>query len=157
MPVKKYHVIFDCDGTLLDPSCHPYQLYSGIRELIDELSEFCCLYVWTSRDKVSTIKFLSETDVISYFDELSNPEDGYLKPHFGGLKQLVGDLPKELMIVIGDSNNDILGAKNFGVKSIGVIWNKASNRHYLEQAGADFIVSHPSDCSKIVRQNWNLV
>ena len=157
MPIKKYHVIFDCDGTLLDPSSHPYQLYSGIRELLIELSEFCHLYVWTARDKVSTIKFLSEMSVISYFDDFSNPEDGYLKPHFGGLKQLVGELSKESTLIVGDSTNDILGAKSFGVKSIGVIWNKAANRQYLEQAGADFIVSHPSECSKIIRQNWNLV
>ena len=152
LPIKKWHIIFDCDGTLLDTSSYPYQVFSGIRELLLELSEFSHLYVWTARDKVSMNRFLSELGLISFFDEFSNPEDGHPKPHSLGLKQLVGDAPKDFVFVIGDSSADILGAKNFGVRSIGVIWNKAAKREFLKEAGADFIVSHPSECSKIIRQ-----
>lgn len=147
------HVIFDCDGTLIDTSHHQYRLFEGIKELIQELSSHCLLYVWTARNRSSTLRILKELGVYSYFDEVCAWEDSEPKPHPQGLHNMVGKFPRGSVCVIGDSANDIIGAKNFGVLAIGALWNKEANPEFLEDSGADFIVSHPYECSKLIELN----
>ncbi len=48
---------------------------------------------------------------------------------------------------------DMTGARNFGVLAIGAVWNINANGIYLREAGADFIVSDPAECSTLVRSN----
>jgi len=84
------HVIFDCDGTLIDTSNRQYQLFEGIKELIQELSPHCLLYVWTARGRSSTLRILQELGVSSYFDGVSCWDDSLPKPHIEGLQNLVG-------------------------------------------------------------------
>jgi phosphoglycolate phosphatase-like HAD superfamily hydrolase len=150
-PMK--HVIFDCDGTLMDTSSPKYMLFPGIKELLLTHSKNCLFYVWTARGRVSTIKFLEEFGVKSLFDSFSTPDDAIPKPHIDGLIKLVGKTPKQSICVIGDSSNDMIGAKNFGVLAIGATWNKEAHPQILRDSGADFIVSHPSECSKLIELN----
>ena len=147
------HVIFDCDGTLVDTRGPKYKLFPGIKELIVELSPHCLLYVWTARGRASTIKILEENGIYSYFDSLSCVEDNLPKPHIAGLLDLVGKTPKESICVIGDSGNDILGAKNFGVLALGAAWCPGTVTQTLKDFGADFIVMDPKDCSKLIQLN----
>jgi phosphoglycolate phosphatase-like HAD superfamily hydrolase len=147
------HVIFDCDGTLVDTSGPKYKLFPGIKELLLAHAEECVFYVWTARGRQSTIRILGELGIAAYFDSLSTPDDSIPKPHIAGLFNLVGNAPKQSICVIGDSSNDILGAKNFGVLAIGASWNKDVRPEILTDVGADFIVSHPSECSKLFQLN----
>lgn len=147
------HVIFDCDGTLVDTSGPKYKLFPGIKELLIAHSGECLFYVWTARGRSSTLKILDELGIISYFDSFSTPDDAIPKPHIDGLFKLVGNAPKESVCVIGDSSNDILGAKSFGVLAIGASWNNDVRPGFLTDVGADFIVSHPSECSKLIQLN----
>lgn len=143
------HIIFDCDGTLVDTSGTKYQLFEGIQKLLDQHRLECMYYVWTARERGSAIKLLSELGIYSYFDGLFTPSDGPGKPHIHGLKELVGEVVKHSICVVGDSDLDMLGAKNFGVLAIGASWNQLVSEENLVEAGADFIVSHPSQCSKL--------
>ena len=147
------HIIFDCDGTLVDTSAPKYKLFPGIKELITELSPHCLLYVWTARGRSSTLRILEELGIYSYFNGFSTVDDDYPKPHVGGLMALVGKAPKKSICVIGDSSNDILGARNFGVMSIGATWAPDVQGQSLKDMGADFLVSHPSECSKLIELN----
>ncbi|WP_408096785.1 HAD family hydrolase [Peredibacter sp. HCB2-198] len=147
------HIVFDCDGTLIDTSGSKYKLFPGIKELLAELSPHCLLYVWTARGRSSTLRILEELGVYSYFDRFCCVDDAFPKPHVAGLIDLVGKAPKHSICVIGDSSGDMLGAKNFGVMGIGAMWNRDVEMHYLKDAGADFIVSHPSECSILIQQN----
>lgn len=147
------HVIFDCDGTLVDTSSSKYKLFPGVKELILELSPHCLLYVWTARGRSSTLRILEELGIHSYFESISTPDDGFSKPHSGGLVDLVGQAPKNSVCVIGDSGNDVLGAKNFGVLALGAVWCLEARAQNLKDFGADFIVSHPSECSKLIELN----
>lgn len=147
------HVIFDCDGTLIDTSTPKYKLFPGVKELILELSKDCTLYVWTARGRQSTLRILEDNGVSAYFDSLSTVDDSIPKPHIAGLMDLVGAAPKNSICIIGDSSNDMLGAKNFGVLAIGALWNRDAKQEYLKESGADFVVSHPSECSKLIQLN----
>lgn len=147
------HIIFDCDGTLIDTSGPKFQLFPGISELVQELAPHCLLYVWTARGRSSTLRILEELGIYSYFDSFSTVDDSIPKPHIAGLVDLVGKASKESICIIGDSSNDMLGAKNFGVLAIGAMWNKDSRFEYLKESGADFLVSHPSECSKLIELN----
>lgn len=147
------HVIFDCDGTLIDTSGPKYQLFPGIKEFLQEHSPHCLFYVWTARGRASTLRILEELGVRFYFDGFSTPDDHIPKPHIEGIQSLVGNFSKSSICVIGDSTNDILGAKNYGVLSIGATWDRYAKAQYLKEAGADFIVSHPQECSKLIELN----
>lgn len=147
------HVIFDCDGTLINTSGTKYVLYPGIKELILELSKDCLLYVWTARGRQSTLRILEDTGVYTYFTSFSTSDDCLPKPHVSGLIDLVAAVPKHSICVIGDSSNDMIGAKNFGVLAIGALWNTDAKQEYLKDSGADFIVSHPFECSKLIQLN----
>ncbi|MFP5385753.1 MAG: HAD family hydrolase [Bacteriovoracia bacterium] len=147
------HVIFDCDGTLVDTSGPGYKLFPGIKDFLQAHSKECLFYVWTARGRSSTLRILEELGISSYFDSLSTVDDHIPKPHIDGLLHLVGTASKESICVIGDSSNDILGAKNFGVLAIGATWDRHVREEYLREVGADFIVSHPSECSKLIELN----
>lgn len=149
------HIVFDCDGTLVDTSRPRYQLFPGIKELLETNRKDCLYYVWTARGRLSTMRLLEELGIRSYFEEFSTPDDAIPKPHIAGLLDLVGSTPKNAICVIGDSANDMLGAKNFGVLAIGATWNKETRESYLKDSGADFIVSDPSECSKLIELNLN--
>lgn len=147
------HIVFDCDGTIVDTSTHKYRLFPGIKELLIQHSGDCMFYVWTARSRTSTLRIFEELGIYSYFDSFSTVDDHLPKPHIEGLFSLVGNAPKESICVIGDSSNDILGAKNFGVLAIGATWNGFARPQFLTDAGADFIVSHPTECSKLFELN----
>lgn len=146
------HVIFDCDGTLIDTNSPKYRAFPGIKDLIQELSRDNLLYVWTARGRSSTLRILEEEGLFNYFEGFSTADDSFPKPHVQGLFDLVGRAPKDSVCVIGDSGNDMIGAKNFGVLAIGAVWNTIASAKILKDYGADFIVSHPSECSKLIQQ-----
>jgi phosphoglycolate phosphatase-like HAD superfamily hydrolase len=147
------HVIFDCDGTLVDTSSAMYKLFPDVKELLLDLAEVCALYVWTARGRTSTLRILSGLGIAAFFDAVSTPDDAPPKPNVKGLFDLVGKTPKAAVCVIGDSGNDMLGAKGFGVLALGATWNRGARTDVLTEAGADFIVSHPADCSNLIRLN----
>lgn len=149
------HIVFDCDGTLIDTSSFRYNLFPGIKELLSELAQEHKLYVWTARDRLSTLRILKELEVHTFFEGICTVNDAPPKPHVGGLVDLIGSFPKHSVCVVGDSSNDILGAKNYGVLGIGATWAREASAQLLTEAGADFIVSHPSECSKLIEQFLN--
>lgn len=78
-------------------------------------------------------KRVEKADVIAYaLEELGLSED---------------DLPQILMV--GDRKHDILGGKANGLKTMGVLFGYGDLEE-LQNAGADYIVEHASDISKVI-------
>lgn len=149
----KSHIVFDCDGTLIDTSGLKYHLFPGIKELVLALSETSTLYVWTARDRKSTLRILKELGILHLFEGLSTIDDALPKPHISGLIELLGDTPRSNICMIGDTSNDILGAKNYGIKSIGAVWNRGANVDAMKELGADFIATEPAACLEWLNHN----
>ncbi len=150
----KKHIVFDCDGTLVDTSQLKYCLYPGIKDLLIALAADSILYVWTARDRRSTLRILEELGISTFFEQISTIDDAFPKPHISGLVDMLHDTKKSLICMIGDTSNDIIGAKNFGVKSIGVTWNRSASATVLKESGADFIAITPEDCLAFIAQKF---
>ncbi len=141
-----FHIVFDCDGTLVDTSSARYSLYPSIKTIIADLSRVAVLSIWTARDRVSTLRILKENQVSQFFEAIYSSDDSHPKPHVKGLQELTSGADKSMVFVIGDSSIDIIGAKNFGAKAIGALWNGQSQRNLLLEVGADFLASTPQEC-----------
>ena len=149
----KRHIVFDCDGTLIDTNNGQYNLFPGIKDLLLALARDSHLYVWTARDRLSTVRLLQEHGVYSLFAGLSTSDDVFLKPHIGGLIDLLGKEEQSSTCVIGDTIHDILGARHYGCKSMGACWNPAASRESMKAAGADFMAANPNECLDWLNQN----
>ena len=149
----KRHIVFDCDGTLVDTSQLKYSLYPGIKDLLLALAADSVLYVWTARDRRSTLRILEELGVLSLFSQICTIDDALPKPHVSGLVDMLHETDKSHVCVIGDTSNDILGAKNFGAKSIAATWNLSANALIMKEAGADYVAINPQECLNWLNQN----
>lgn len=129
-----------------------YELFDGVKELLGELSKSqFLLYVWTGRDRKTTLEILKALGVAQMFLDFRCIDDTISKPHPQGLYEMLGrDCDPSKVVVIGDSFTDIRGAKNFGCLSIGANWSSHTSAFALEEEGADHVVDGPMDCLKII-------
>lgn len=134
------HIIFDHDGTLVDTTVNPRSLYAGINELLKLLRDngVSC-YVWTARNRASTVEILESLAIIGHFKGMSCGGEMASKPSVDGLEQLLIDAPKEEIVVVGDSFGDVIGGASFGVFSAGALWGHGgtSASSQMEKMGAN--------------------
>lgn len=152
------HIVFDHDDTLVDTSGLHKSVFSGVQELLDELAQQGIkLYVWTARDRASTLKYLKKLEILGLFEDISTATDCTPKPHPEGLEQMLMDVEASSVVHVGDSYTDIIGAKKFGCTSIGVLWahNDARSRETLEHFEADYIVESPVEILNIIKELQN--
>lgn len=144
-------VVFDCDGTLLDMQSGG-RPFAGIVELLQKLKEQDYqLFVWTARDRLSLERYLIRENLMRYFDDVRTISEAAPKPSPEGLAQLLGKLPADQAVVIGDSWTDMQGAKIHGCFALGAVWNNISEPEVLEGFGADEIVHSPFDCFESIK------
>lgn len=150
------HVVFDHDGTLVNTSVYPKSLFEGIKELLLELKQQKIkLFVWTARDRRSTLEILKTLDILHLFEDISTASDGNVKPNIDGIKEMMPDTSADNVVIIGDSYTDILGAKNFGCQSVGVTWQDPSSEDKvatLKHFEADHICSNVDECKNILNK-----
>ena len=129
---------------------HQFRLFPEIKELLQDLSKEYQLYVWTARDRKSTLYILKDLGVASYFLDFRCVDDCDPKPLPAGLEEMVGDIDKNKVIVIGDSPTDIRGAQSFGVKSIAACWADENFFKDSDRLEPDFKAKSPKDCLSII-------
>lgn len=132
---------------------NPFRLFYGIKKLLLELAKNeYQLYVWTARDRRSCLKILKELGVLNLFLEIRCLDDCDPKPNPAGLREMLGDIEKAKIVVIGDSMSDIVGAKNFGVNSIAACWASSQIESHLTLYGPEGLAKSPLDCLKIIEK-----
>lgn len=117
--------------------------YPGIRELLENLKKGGnLLYVATSKPESTAAEILEHFDLAGYFDRICgadlekkrNSKDAviaYLLEHTGGDAE---------MIMVGDTEYDVLGAAAHGIPTIGVSWGYG-DVSAMEKAGAKAIAN----------------
>ncbi|MDD6482995.1 MAG: HAD family hydrolase [Clostridiales bacterium] len=133
--------------------------YEGIRQMLARLGELGIKTAVCSNKPDNVVGDVVHTIFGGGFDFVAGalPELP-TKPAPDGAIRIMEKLgvSREDTVFIGDTNVDIFTAKNAGVDSIGVLWG-FRDRAELESAGADYIISEPSDIVKIVTAEWRLI
>ncbi len=127
--------------------------YNGIVNCLEELKNLGVKVAVTSNKNDDAVKNLCK----KYFGELVDFAVGVKegispKPDpqmvFSAMEEM--NVSKENCIFVGDSDTDIITAKNAGLKSIGVLWG-FRDRETLEKNKADFIISCPDEIITIIK------
>ena len=121
----------------------------GVPEMLADLkADNRILTLATSKPIVYARKIIEMFDIAKYFDYAIGAEIGGKK---GTKPEIVEKAlkticfpDKESVIMVGDRENDVEGAKTFGIASLGVRCGYAAPGE-LERAGADFIADTVGD------------
>jgi phosphoglycolate phosphatase len=111
-------------------------IYAGCTQTLTSLQERGAhLSVLTNKPEDLSLEILRRLGILQYFDRVVGPGDADLrKPNPSNLLSLVRDIgtSKERTIMIGDSRNDILVARNAGVASCGCTFGYLGRDALLE-------------------------
>lgn len=136
--VEKYREYFKPYGV------YENEVYEGVDKLLSKLkSQGKKVVLATSKPTVFAKVILEHFDLMKYFDVVCGSElDGSRVKKGDVIRYAIEQAEiedKSLAVMIGDREHDILGAKENGLESIGVLYGFGDRAEH-ETAGADFIV-----------------
>ncbi len=127
--------------------------FDGVRETVEALSVGGYkLAVVSTKIRKMVLKGLKTTGLYEYFPVVVSLDDvKNAKPNPEPLIKAMDKLgaKPEHTIMVGDSYHDILGAKNTGVRSVGVSWT-IQGKDYLQKLGPDYMIDHMKELLPIV-------
>jgi phosphoglycolate phosphatase len=124
-----------------------HQVYPGIVETLAALRDAGHrMAVVTAKNEPHARKILAHHPFGAWFEDIVGASpDGRLshKPELVGeaLRRL--DPPRERVWMIGDRHMDIDGAREHGLRSVGVLWGFGHEQE-LREAGATHLAAHPA-------------
>ena len=133
-------------------------VYPGIPAVLAELTASgVTLAVSTSKPTVSATRILEHFELAPYFAfiggaALDTSRDSKALVIAHTLEELANqgiDIPAARKTMVGDREHDVLGAAQFDIPTIGVLWGYGS-RAELEAAGAQAIVSTPRNLADLL-------
>lgn len=144
--VEKYREYFDVKGIFEN------RVYDGMEALLSGLqAEGYVLMTATSKPEVAAKRITDHFGLTKYFTFVGGASLDDSRVHKGDVIRYVlesnqiQDLSEVMMV--GDRENDIMGAKQNGLESIGVLYGYGS-RDELEAAGADHIAETVEDIAR---------
>lgn len=131
------------------------EVYDGIPELLAKLkADGKKILVATSKPEPYAIKIMEHFGLSKYFDYIAGANMDETRSDKQEIIMYalseVGVTDISSVIMVGDREYDIIGAKKVGADSIGVTYGYGS-RDELENAGATFIAENPSDIYNIIK------
>ena len=124
------------------------QIYDGIPECLNRLIEKAdSIHVATSKPTIYSERIIEHFDLSRYFNLVYGSNlDGSLSDKTDLLRHIIEseDLLPRHTVMIGDRSFDIIGAKNHGIRAIGVLWGYGTEDE-LSNAGADGLCNHPDE------------
>lgn len=133
------------------------EVYEGVEKMLQDLKESGKkLILATSKPEKFTMLILEYFDLLKYFDFVAGATmDGSRGEKADVIRyalEISGIEDKSEAIMVGDRKFDILGAKENGLASIGVLYG-FGDREELTEAGADYIVERAEDIVKVLLGN----
>ena len=134
---------------------HLSEAYHGITKMLETLKSKGIKTAIVSNKQDKAVKILSQ----HFFGDLLELNVGFkegvaLKPAPDSLLNAMKELgvTKEETLFVGDTDVDMITAKNAGVKSIGVLWGFRGEEE-LKSNGADYIVSNAKEIFDLTQVN----
>lgn len=129
-------------------------VYPGIPELLEQLKNSGrSLAVATSKPEAFALRILRHFELYGYFDFVAGAEMTEARNKKSEVIQYaldsLGITDRSSVIMIGDREHDVVGAKEAGLDCIGVLYGYGSYDE-LTAAGASFIAAKPADILKFV-------
>lgn len=130
------------------------EAYEGIDRVLKTLKDSGKkLYVATSKPEVFAKKILEHFNLDFYFEFIGGADLAETRVKKGDVIRYVLEENRitdlERVIMVGDRKHDILGAKEAGIASVGVLYGYG-NREELLEAGADFIAESVFDLQNLL-------
>lgn len=125
------------------------KVYEGIPELLGELKKrgvFIALA--TSKPYEFSVEILEHFNLSQYFDYIGAATmDGRIAKKADVITHLLDELritDKQSVLMVGDRDQDIDGAKINGLPGAGVLWGYGSLEE-LQESGADYLIRKPGE------------
>lgn len=129
-------------------------VYPGIAEMLQCLKDAGLhLAVATSKPEVLSLQILEHFDLKPYFEVICGATMDEKRVKKGeiiadAMKGFgITETDKSRVLMVGDREHDVLGAKENGIASMGVLFGYG-NRKELETTGADYIAESAADITK---------
>lgn len=148
LAVKYYRERFSVKGL------YENEVYDGVEELLQSLRESGkTIVLATSKPEEYAVEILKHFDLYKYFDFIAGATmDGSRGEKADVIRyalEISGIENKSEVVMVGDRNYDILGAKENGLDSIGVLFGFGDYEE-LTKAGATYIAEDIKDIVKYV-------
>lgn len=146
--IEKYREYYKSKGIFEN------RLYDGIEPLLRSLArDNRKIILATSKAEVFAVKILDRFNISQYFMSVAGSElDGSRIKKDEVIRYALGKAGIEdlkSVIMVGDREHDILGARDTGIDSIGVLYGYG-NYEELKNAGASVIVESVKDLHKVL-------
>ena len=130
------------------------EVYEGVEDMLRTLhNNGKRLVLATSKPEEFAIRILEHFGLKKYFAVAAGASMDSSRSKKGDVIayaiSLCEDFNKDTAVMIGDREHDIIGAKENGLKSIGVLYGYGDENE-LKTAGADYIVSSPTDILNLI-------
>ncbi|MBE6634424.1 MAG: HAD family hydrolase [Ruminococcaceae bacterium] len=126
--------------------------YAGMRELVERLHRHFRIGVLSNKQDEMVQNLAAQLLSPNSWDAAQGTVEGYpTKPHpylAQLITQTLGVLPSEC-VMVGDSDVDLLTAKNAGMTHIGVTWGYRTAQE-LTAAGATMLASTPLELERLI-------
>lgn len=133
------------------------KVYPGIPDVLKQLKQAGFrLCIATSKPEKFAVQIAEHFNFAQYFDRIGGAlMDGNRTKkreviEYVLTEKQIGD-QREGILMVGDRKHDICGAKQTGLRSMGVLYGYGSQEE-LETAGADWIVETPEDIWSILKE-----
>lgn len=130
------------------------EVYAGIPDVLTQLKEDGkTLVLATSKPELFAVRILKHFNLYDHFNFIAGATMDDLRNKKGDIIKYALDncniSEKSSALMIGDRKHDIIGAKENGLDSLGVLYGYGSYDE-LNEAGAAFIANKPEDILKYV-------
>ncbi len=120
------------------------RLLDGVDQMLENLKKNGkVIALATSKPYVFAAKILDYFDITKYFDVVCGASlDGSINTKTDVIKKVLSELnnpPLDEVVMIGDREHDVYGARDCGIECIGIKVGYAEENE-LEDAGADYII-----------------